>query len=159
MRVQVVSKLWTPYVQNEFTKHFLLRLKKHQMGKGCVPVTSRHTRFEDSADKVVSRVPFMYFQTFVDAANKARGIGLIRRAAVDRVVKLARRDLFPARWVESVPRPSGWSWSGTRHLLARSYSRLSIAGFEATSCLVIRAYFPVQRLLCVGGRAERVVCY
>ena len=59
-------------------------------------------------DKVVNGIPFLYFQTYVGAAVKAKNIGLLDASAVERVIRQARIDLSAkeaksvdsTRWIE-----------------------------------------------------------
>lgn len=55
-------------------------------------------------DRVVNGVPFMYFQTYVGAAFKAKQIGLLGPAAVQRVIAQAKKELgakVPNKYIDS----------------------------------------------------------
>lgn len=59
----------------------------------AVTSSKDRAKFEVPADKVINGVPFLYYQTYVGAAIKAKRVGLMGAAGVNRVIAQARRDL------------------------------------------------------------------
>jgi hypothetical protein len=51
------------------------------------------SKFSLPPDRIVNGVPFLYFQTYVGAAMKARNIGLMSNVAVQRIIAQSKLDL------------------------------------------------------------------